>query len=257
MTKHLSFSQLSKWIECPARWQFSRQQPEPPGWQAKLGQCVHGVLELAQKDRAEGRPVPELDDLLERFRVNWPAFAADPEIRWYDMTPDRAAIRGEAMLTAVHEYLPVITPISPTAVEMKLSIPLNVPGWTFDGVIDLVTTRRVLVDWKTTSKPWDKDAVAKNLQATAYYWLYHTATGLWPAGFTFAVMTLGKNETEATFQSFPTTRTEAQVAHFRHMANSVARAIDAGAIFPNLGFTWCHTCTWRNPCEKQAAGVLL
>lgn len=254
---NLSYSQLSKWMECPARWAFSRQQPEPPGWQAKLGQAVHGVLELVQRDRGEGRPVPDLDDILERFRVNWPTFAGDPAIRWYGTTPDQAEARGVALLTAVHEYLPVIVPISPTAVEMKLSVPLDVPGWEFTGVIDLVTTRRVLVDWKTSSKAWDKDAVAKNLQATAYYWLYNAATGIWPTGFTFAVMTLGKGETEATFQSFRTERTQAQVAHFQHMANSVARAIDAGATWPNLAYSYCGSCAWREPCEKQASGVLL
>lgn len=254
---HLSHSQVTTFLGCSQRWAYSRQEREPSGCQAVLGQCVHHALETALRFVADGDPLPDLTEVLESFWVNWDIQRQEPTIRWYGKTPEAVGLRGQRMLEAVYEYLPLIQPKSPESIEQRFEFPLAVPGWTFTGLMDVVSATKTVIDYKTTGTAWDPETAEKSLQVPAYYLGYEALYGEPPAAFTFLVVCSDKNgpaDAPATVQVFRTTRTPAQVAWYWKLLNQVAWAIDIGALVPNPTYQWCgpRSCHWWAPCQSRA-----
>jgi len=78
----------------------------------------------------------------------------------------------------------------PLSVEHTFSgVPLTPDGIKGQGTWDLLTDKHVLIDWKTSEKPWPKWKAAKKLQPLVYAQAVEHETGRWPEAFVFIVVT--------------------------------------------------------------------
>lgn len=251
---HLSHSQIETFLGCPQRWKFSRTDREPGSAATLLGTVVHHVLEVAMRDVADGRPLPDAEQLVEVFIANFEMKRHEDRLRWYGAAPAHVSLRGEQLLRAIYPFLEHIQPYGPEAIEQHFSAPLDASGWTLDGVMDLVTANSVVVDWKTAGQPWEDGREHTALQVSAYYVGHEALYGKPPAAMTFVVLSQSPRALtiEPVVQVLQTTRTPAQIAWYRRLAANVARAIESEAIYPNPAYQWCgpRNCHWWEPCME-------
>lgn len=114
----------------------------------------------------------------------------------------------------------------------------------FTGRIDLLTATQTIVDYKT-GKPWELDAEHEKEQAAAYLLARPEARRV-----TFVVFPIEQGHCEPQIRA--TTRTELDLAHYRHQALATAETIEQakqrGAFPANPGYL-CGWCDVLGSCD--------
>lgn len=253
---HLSFSQVKSFAECARRWKYGRESREPSHWAAVAGNAVHYAFEVALRAVATGQPVPGFEEMNNLLAANWHHLAADPSIRWGDVSSIYVHHRARMMVQALVEWgaFQHIQPASVDAIEQWFDVPLDTPGWIFKGRWDVVTATDTIIDLKTATEPLTQRDADRTLQAHSYYMGFKHLYGRWPKQFTLVVVAQNWKydpEEPPTIETFTTTRTPTQVKHFRQMCNETARAIEAGIFVPNIGFEYCSSCPFTKKCRDE------
>lgn len=248
---HLSVSQISTWLQCARKYEYSYIERLP--WPAvpsalTFGTAVHAALAALSQARLEGDE-PTLGDLHDAYRVAWAAEAKPIEMKDGE-TPEALDAMAKAMLALSLEQPQagrVIAVEEPFRIELAPGLP------PFIGVIDLVEEwngRAVVIEHKTAAQRFTDQRVADDLQPTAYA-LAALAMGL--PGVTaiedveirFHVLLKLK---KPAIDERPTRRTARQADELREVATAVWAAREAGIFPPNRGWA-CAGCPFEGPCR--------
>lgn len=115
----------------------------------------------------------------------------DP-IPWREGSLDEREREVERMAAALWDQMPGLLDRwgAPVSIEQPFSdVPSGINDLKFQGTWDLLTDEHVLVDWKTSAKPWAKYKAPKKVQPLVYARAVEHLTGRWPELFVFVVVT--------------------------------------------------------------------
>jgi putative RecB family exonuclease len=243
----LSYSSISTYETCPAKWRFQYEERLPTRRSPALsfGDSLHQALQ-----RFHNRPVPvapALEELLETLEDVWvgEGFTDDSEERAY-------LEHGREVLTAYHRDNADRYRI-PAALEHRFSI--DVEGVRLTGVIDRMD--RIpgggyeIIDYKTNRRLPSMQRIDDDLQLSIYYLAAREIWGIEPEGLTLYYLLPG--------QRMSTTRTPAHADELRRRIATVAERIEAGKFEPREN-PLCDWCDFQNVCpifrhrEERRAG---
>ncbi len=216
----LSHSQMETWQQCELKWALGKvyHAPAAPSDALILGTAFHAALEADGRAWIADRRRMTRDELVAVFHAALDAerAASDPD----DLLADQVSTmrrRGVAMIAA---YVRDVQPhLAPEAVEIEVGFTLD-NDLTFTGRVDAVTARAV-VDWKTASRPWARDAAEHKDQASAYLIAYPARSRV-----VFVVFACDPEAPDVcAAQTHVATRTEEQLAAYRAQVAQVADAI--------------------------------
>ena len=252
---HLSFSQISSYLNCP-RWYKYRYQtglPEPVTGALLIGMSVHDAIEVYFNEILAGiTPKLSLAKALKRFAEAW---EGKPYINRGKWTGEFALDRPEREVREVARELLVMylsnNPLKPVASEQTFSREFG--GVPFTGRLDLIDQRGFIIDFKTKSGRLANKAIrarefGRNLQPVAYAALLGG-----PATVEFHYLLKTKSPSLAIEKR---QITQQQIDWFaKSLVPDIAAAIKAGA-FPPAGWPWaggwpCQYCSFASLCKKE------
>jgi RecB family exonuclease len=229
----LSYSSISTYETCPAKYRFQYEErlPTAPSPALSFGDSLHRALH-----RFHARPVPvapSLPELLEMLEDVWVSEGyADPA--------EEQTYREHArqVLAQYHrenagEYR------IPAALEFRFEI--EVEGVTLSGVIDRMD--RIpgggyeIIDYKTNRRLPPRERIDRDLQLSIYHLAAREVWGIEPERLTLYYLLPN--------QRMSTARTREDLDELRRRIATVAERIDAGRFEPRQN----PLCDW---CEFQA-----
>jgi RecB family exonuclease len=229
----LSYSSISTYETCPAKYRFQYEERLPTGSSPALafGDSIHRALR-----RFHDRPVPvapPLDELQEILDGEWVSEGyrdASEEKLYFD--------HAQQVLTEYHRANADSFRI-PAALEHRFAV--DVEGVQVGGVIDRMD--RIpgggyeIIDYKTSRRLPPKAVVDRDLQLSLYYLAAKEVWGVEPERLTLYYLLPGERMT--------TSRTAADADDLRRRIATVAERIEAGKFEPRQN----PLCDW---CEFQA-----
>jgi CRISPR/Cas system-associated exonuclease Cas4 (RecB family) len=243
LTRALSPSQVTTYIDCAARWWFEEVAPrQPPTSALALGRAVHSAIALDLEARKNGIGDPSEDDIREEFSACWKKETAAADFR-ADEDPDQLAATGAEMSLLFSRK--VAPSLKVAAIEKPVAG--RIGSARTHGVIDVLTTDRIIIDVKTAAKKPTGISAAHRMQLTTYGLLEHSTAAV--------LITLTKTKEPAIY-SQPVNITPADTQYATTMFSMVADAIGAGIHLPNRGSNLCgrkYCAHWR-ACEAEHGG---
>jgi putative RecB family exonuclease len=231
----LSYSSISTYENCPAkyRFQYESKLPTKPSPALSFGDSLHQTLH-----RFHNRPVPvapglaELNEMLESVWV--------PE--GYADASEEATYLAHAF-QVLEQYHAENAPnyVIPAALEHRFQI--EIEGVTVSGVIDRMD--RIpgggyeIIDYKTNRKLPPLSRINDDLQLSIYYLAAKEVWGIEPERLTLYFLLPG--------QRLTTTRTEADTDQLRRRIATVAERIEAERFEPNEN-PLCGWCDFQQVC---------
>jgi putative RecB family exonuclease len=229
----LSYSSISTYETCPAKWRFQYDQriPTRPSPALAFGDSLHRALY-----RFHDRPVPvapPLEELLETLDAVWVGrgFSDEGEERMYRSHARDVLARYHGDNADGYRI--------PAALEHRFSIDLE--GVRLSGVIDRMD--RIpgggyeIIDYKTNRRLPPRQRVDEDLQLTVYYLAAREIWGIEPERLTLYYLLPGERMT--------TRRSPADADALRRRVATVAERIAAGRFEPREN----PLCSW---CDFQA-----
>ncbi len=243
----LSYSSISTYETCPAKYRFQYEErlPTPPSPALAFGESLHRALH-----RFHARPVPvapSLAELLETLDAVWVS-------EGYADEAEEGAYRehGRQVLAQYHRENAETYRI-PAALEFRFEI--EVEGVTLSGVIDRMD--RIpgggyeIVDYKTNRRLPPRERVERDLQLSIYHLAAREVWGIEPERLTLYFLLPG--------QRITTARTRADVDALRRRIATVAERIADGRFEPRPN-PLCEWCPFQARCplfrhaHERAAG---
>jgi putative RecB family exonuclease len=231
----LSYSSMSTYETCPAKFKFQYEDRLPTGTSPALsfGDSLHRALH-----RFHNRPVPvapSLGELQEMLEDSWvrEGFRDEEEERLY-------LEHGRQVLAAYHRENADSFRI-PAALEFRFSI--EVEGVQLNGTIDRMD--RIpgggyeIIDYKTSRRLPPKAVVDQDLQLSVYYLAAREVWGIEPERLTLYFLLPGQRMT--------TFRTAAHADELRRRIAVVAERIEAGMFEPRQN-PLCDWCEFQSRC---------
>lgn len=233
MIKHLSYSSISCYLECPRRWKlrYIDKLETPPNHHFFFGSAWHSAIEEHLK---EGIGVP----LAQRWLRHWQQVSRPLE---RELALELAAV-GAAM-AADSSTLYVLKDLRPTAIERKIEFRVPNVGVPIIGYIDLVLQNGVLVDLKTAGSPWDQARADAETQPAFYL----AATG----GTRFQHIVFVKSF-EPEVQVLDTQRHNPAAVVYP-LAQKAWKGISAGDFHCNVSA--CSGCDYRSVCKREEGEI--
>ncbi|TMK78476.1 MAG: PD-(D/E)XK nuclease family protein [Actinobacteria bacterium] len=231
----LSYSAISTYETCPAKYKFQYEDRLPTGGSPALtfGDSLHRVLH-----RFHDRPVPvapTLPEMHEMLEGEWrtDGYRDDGEERLY---------RDHAwqVLSEYHRVNAESFRI-PAALEFRFTV--EVEGVAMNGVIDRMD--RIpgggyeIIDYKTNRRLPPKAVVDRDLQLSIYFLAAKEIWGIEPERLTLYFLLPGERMT--------TFRTSADVDDLRRRIATVAERIEAGKFEPRQN-PLCDWCDFQRQC---------
>ena len=241
----LSWSQISAYQQCPAKWWFSRNlSPERTSSPLHFGRAVHKALDLFYGARMEGGNVG-LDELLEAFKASWEDGPGAP-LQFADKE-DASSLKAmaERMLAA---FLETVQPGEVIAVEQPFAAEIA-EGVLVTGAVDLVEVkagRFWIVDNKTSknspSAMFDKDQLA-------LYLVGLQESGLIPSGSDVGLRydVLRKLKTKGEFATLEVEVSERGMDVLRQKVSAIAKAVNGRIVWRNPSWA-CAGCQCAGAC---------
>ena len=232
INKHLSYSRLSKFEQCPLAFRFSYidKLKAEPGVPLRFGKLIHAVLEVLVREHMEAERTSPLTEerALELYRQGWAAEGmAGMELFQEGVEMLQAFVRDQGEL----DHRDVL------AIEREFR--LKVGRFTVLGFIDRVDwvddETVEVIDYKTNRMLFTRDEVDSSLQLS----LYHIAARqLWPWAkkikLTFHMLRHGiRMRTERTPEQL-----EAALAYVETMGGMTEAATEFPARL-NANCVWC------------------
>jgi RecB family exonuclease len=231
----LSYSSISTYETCPAKFRFQYQErlPTKPSPALSFGDSLHRSLH-----RFHNRPVPvapSLVELLEMLDDEWVGEGfRDPEEEQLYLQ------HGRQVLTEYHRENADIFRI-PAALEFRFTV--EVEGVQLNGTIDRMD--RIpgggyeIIDYKTNRRLPPKSVVDQDLQLSLYFLAAKEVWGIEPQRLTLYFLLPGQRMT--------THRTGADADHLRRRIAVVAERIEAGMFEPRQN-PLCDWCDFQAQC---------
>ena len=217
-----------------------------------FGRGIHASLELWFTCQLDGRPEPNIDDLLVEFWLEWRACSEDTEIR-FGKNEDALSLGEQAkrMLQAFINNPAARTSGTVIAIEEQLRSTLIADAPDTLGRIDLGLETEdavVIIDFKTSRSRWSiAQRMDSELQAVVYSELARPVAGDKSVRVELLVLTKTKVPAIDTVTFEPTSeRTRRGLA----MMSATWNAIESGQFFPTPSITACPSCAFRKQCNS-------
>jgi RecB family exonuclease len=245
VNKHLSFSRLSRFEQCPLSFKlhYIDKLKAEPGDQLKFGTAIHAVLERLVREHVDAErtgPLSE-DRALELFRDAWTAEKlAGLELFAEGVGILRAFVREQGEL----DHRDVL------GVEKEFRLPVGrftVLG--FIDRVDCVDDETVeIIDYKSNRQLFTREEVDHSLQMS----LYHLAAQqIWPwakkVRLTFHMLRHGARQT--------TERTPEQLDAARLYVETLGAMTEEATEFPARLNAKCVWCDHRRNCPAYAEAL--
>ncbi len=254
MRPHWSFSQLSQFLRCPLQYYFERvlklERLYAPSVLV-LGSSVHEALAEYHRHLKYNQPVPE-NHVQQVFLGTWQANEDRQPIQYKDKeTKDELLAQGIGLLEL---YMQEPPPQNIVAVEQAMMVPL----FTSSGeclekplmaVLDLLNRDAhglVVSEYKTSARRFGESETETRLQATAYSHAIQQYFGEKP-GIRYVILVKTK---KPAIQIVETVRDDADAARLGDLIQTVERAIDAEAFYPNESPMNCSGCQFYRQCRS-------
>lgn len=243
----LSPTRMNTYLTCPKRYEFSyvHELKLPPNGVLVRGKSCHEAIRhnyAVKKQTGVDAPV---SDVLDAYST-----AFDAEIQAAKLRDGENAGNlkdSGAKLTRLYREQRAVA-IVPDVYEERVILELE-GGDTFEGVVDLATPDRQIIDLKTASKSPSAGEADNSLQLTAYGWSYFHLKHELPSGYALDFIIhdhAAKTErAQARLLTQPTMRSAIDLDDFALDVAGVFAAIRAGA-FPR------HTTHWG--CSPEWCG---
>jgi putative RecB family exonuclease len=229
----LSYSSISTYETCPAKYRFQYEEKLPTGSSPALtfGDVLHRTLH-----RFHDRPVPvapSLDELLDMLEGEW------SEGGYLDPSEEQLYHDHARQILAEYHRANADSFRIPAALEFRFTV--EVEGVQLSGVIDRMD--RIpgggyeIIDYKTSRRLPPKAVVDRDLQLSLYYLAAKEIWGIEPERLTLYYLLPG--------QRMSTFRTPADADDLRRRIATVAERITAGMFEPRQN----PLCDW---CDFQA-----
>jgi hypothetical protein len=235
----LSPSQISQFLNCPAKWMFRYllDLKELGTAATALGTAFHETIAYNFRQKRETAQDLPLAECLEFFR-NALGRQLETVRLQKDEHPMELLELGETMIA---KYLEEAAPsIRPAAVESRVS-----------GYVDLLDTEGRLIDSKSSIKPIKGIAHDHRLQLTSYAMITPAASGA------CRLETVTKGKTVSLVQkSFTVTEKDRQYAEMIYPM--VQDSIREGIFLPQRSSSLCSRryCGYWSVCEKEYGGTV-
>lgn len=228
---HVSPSQLILYEDCPHLWylRYVKKFWPPKSHPLKFGIAFHDGVESLLK--SWGKDV-SLDNAISKFEFSY-------GIGQKGEDPEKWGKKAKEMYQHLLIGLNNLEDFQPIKTEQTLQ------KGRLRGRLDCLAkmgNEDYLIDWKTTSSPYDQETVTNSLQLTAYCWL--TDNQYKPA---FILVT--KYSTD--FYFYPTTRTKKDLINFEDYMDSVIWQMENREAFPKN----TEHCGAYGGCDALEAGL--
>jgi hypothetical protein len=248
MSIHLSYSQVSKYLDCSRHWQANYRQSvrDPMGEALIFGSAVHLVIENFLRDKTRS--------MSDMWETAWPAAVADPKNKStiWDETPEVCAATGRRIfgMTETFDLLSTIEPKMMQVPKEKgsdelISMPMiereihasyaDVPDVV--GYIDCIASDGVPIDLKTAGRMWSDDKPAKELQPL-FYLAALEQLGEHDHQFKFRHVVITKTQNPRIVM-FETQRMPGEMQYIEEVIRGVWRGIGDALFIPNPMSMWC------------------
>jgi len=254
---HLSWSSLQLYRTCPRRffYKYIAGVPEETVSAALLhGGAIHRAVERAHEARLEGRPIPEVEELLTAYDESWSEGIERGRQVLFANGEDAATLRDLAgrMLSAYRAHLNGEEKAQTIGVEHAVRFRLLSDAPPVETRLDLVElrgTELVVTDIKTSRSRWGDDKARENLPQLILYSFAASgitrelgATRLVPR---FVVITKGKSPI---VQVVTPKASQADADRAKELLADCWQSIKhAGAFVRREGWQ-CKQCPFRTRC---------
>lgn len=231
MSQHLSYSQISMYLDCSRKWQGHYKQglTNPLGEALVFGTVAHNTMEQFVTDKSMN--LQELWDIAWEAEKDKTAFKG---IVWEE-TPETVYNIG-MNLFGNQEVYDILGEIEPKIVDGEPAIERfiewkleNLP--TIIGYIDCIGSDGIPIDFKTAGRMWPEDKARKELQPLFYLAaLDQLGEHDHEYKFKHVVVTKTKNPRIVVFES---QRSAEEIEFMEMIARRVWGGISAGVFIPN------------------------
>lgn len=228
---HLSYSSISKYVNCSANWKYKYldKLPDPKTPNLIMGSAFHGAIEEYLKSDKQA-------DITELWRKSWADQMVGTEnVEWVEESPEETFNQGLRMLTHkdVVQGLAEIMPAKDDLghmIERKLE--LHVPGVPIPiiGYLDILTVNGP-ADFKTSATRWSDDKATNEIQSL-FYLAAMNQMGMHTYGWLFSHYIFVKTKTPQ-FQKLTHRHTPTQLMWLFKMISNVWAGIQAGTFVEN------------------------
>jgi len=247
--EYVSVSRLKSFLSCRLRFHFEKVLaiPKPVSPSLHLGRAVHAALQHYNKARWRGGDASEAA-VLAAFGKGFDTPEEGIVIDWSG--PDESAalrVKGESLVRAflaanVHPVgeQPMGVEVAVEARGGDLALPLF-------GILDLVTSARRVVDYKTVGQTPDVafEAWIHEVQTTAYALLVEHATDAPSVGADLVFLV--KLKTPKIIVHAVSSPTQVQRDRFVRLVETYANGVANEAYYPSAG-QHCAWCPYRAEC---------
>ncbi len=251
MSNHLSYSQISMYLDCSRKYQGHYKQgfTNPTGEALVFGTVAHHVMEQFVADKTI--------NMEEMWGVAWEAErdkTAFKGIIWDETPEDTYAIgqrlfKSDEVYDVLMDIMPKKTPegvMIERYIEWKLEdMPLII------GYIDCVASDGVPIDFKTAGRMWPADKAAKELQPL-FYLAALEQLGEHDHDFKFRHVVVTKTKTPK-IVVFESQRSPQEIEFMELLARRVWQGISSGYFLPNPTSFMCspkYCGTWMECVGK-------
>ena len=183
-SEYESYTSLSKYLECPAVYYdyYQLKVRESVSKELIAGRAYHGTLEDALLEKMWKEREMGAAELAERWHQRWllELFLTREEFEWKgDMSPEDYFKAGGLLVEVWRrDYLPKLEPV---AIEEPFWVELSGCKRALFGRLDLVTKDKLVIDHKTSGKPWAiMQHPAIDLQMAIYHAAHQVNHKCWP-----------------------------------------------------------------------------
>lgn len=250
---YLSATRVNMFMRCSMQYYFRYCEGliAPPSGAMSLGSSFHTAVEGNYGQKLESHTDLKAEEVFDIFSTDFER--RKHETAWYEgEKPDAFKDQGVGLL---REYHKVISPtVQPASVEGQFSIPFENKPWTFEGRVDLVDDKQILIEAKTIRATPSRPESGHKLQ-TIGYTAGLRSTGDKESGvrIDYAV----KNKTpKMVSHSFQVQ--DADVEFFLSQVARVAHMIETEMFLPNRNHRLCsyRYCGYSKQCEQICGGIV-
>jgi CRISPR/Cas system-associated exonuclease Cas4 (RecB family) len=245
----LSPSQLTTYMECPARWAFRKVWgiDEPGTVASAMGRAVHEATGHAHNVQIASGAILPAEHAVDVFRASW-----REESKAVQFTarhdPDELRERGSAL---VAKYMAEVAPfIDPAGAEVKLPAGAEIGGVRVRGRLDLIESNGRIRDTKTICRKPGGMLTAHRVQLTIYAMAMPGASGA------IAVDYLVKTKNKPQLVTIEDRITHSDELLATTLLQSAQKGMRSGVYLPNRCADSCNRlmCGFADLCESEYGG---
>ena len=247
--EHFSVSQLTTYLNCPAKYRFGYIEKLP--WEFQPADMVFGTV-CHQTVAHFHATKCELEQMVADFERRWEREVAETDnLRFRSLNAKQLQTRGKELMTSYHQQF---SSIVPQDVELFFELPMldiNTGRYveqTIQGRIDLVSEETVY-EIKTSGKSYTQDQADTSLQLTFYSWAYQYLYGKPASGLKLIALVKTK---VPKIQVLETKREMADYSRLYSLMTGVINAIQKGVFYPNpMTVYGCGNCQFQQLCSGK------